>query len=144
MRLFAVILMGIIYITLFVILAYFVSLIAMKKFNKADKLFKYFVIHNFCSFMAVSWLLILINDSFNIYLTSNLNISLFSIFIGIFFIGIIGLDYFVYYHVKKTYQTPLERFGRRLLGMAVSVLFIAISYLFYLGVYDYYILSLIS
>ncbi|MDE5566694.1 MAG: hypothetical protein K2I77_06880 [Anaeroplasmataceae bacterium] len=115
----------------------------LKKYQLADRLFKFLILHGFISFMLLSWSIILTIQSYDIF-SVTLNNTLIGIIV-IFFVLFIGVvDAILYANMKKEYSSAFSKLIRRMGTISVMIWLSIDSFLFYLEIYHFYILSLLA
>lgn len=144
MKLVGLLIASIAFISIIILLLFYAYFVFSKKYRVADRIFKLFVIHSFLSFMLLTWSNIITIQSYDIGLSSSLNFSLIGIAI-IFFVLTIGLlDQIHYKHIKEQYPKRFDRLIRKGGTISLMIWLSLNSYLFYLELYQFSILSLVQ
>lgn len=144
MKLFGLILAMLVFFSLIILLIGYAFFIFSKRYATADRVFKLLILHSFLSFMLLTWSIIMTIQSYDIGLDSSLNNSLIGIAI-LFFVVVIGvLDQFLFKHIQTTYSKWFDRAMRKCGTFCLMIWFSINSYLFYLELYQFCILNLLS
>ena len=144
MKLIGLLVAAIVFISLIGLLLAYAYFVFSKKYESAERLVKFFIIHSFLSFMLLTWANILTIQSYDIFLPSSLNYSIISMSTAFFVFAIGLLDQLHYRHIKAFYPKRFDRIIRKSGSLSLMVWMSLNSYLFYLELYQFYILSLIQ
>lgn len=122
------------------LIAYFIQFFRNKYFT-SDKMLRMFFIQGMITLMILSWLLIIMNNGFNINFYLNIEFEWLLIIIIPIFILVEFIDYLLRKHIKYYYNT-FAIIARFLLPTICIVLFIMNLFVYYFSIhYFIYLLA---
>lgn len=122
------------------LLLYFIQFFK-RKYSNCDKMLRLFFIEGMITLMLLSWLLIIMNNGFNINFFLNIDFGYLLILIIPAFIFIEVIDYLLRKQIKYYYNT-LAIIARFLLPTICIVLFIINLFIYYFSIhYFIYLLA---
>lgn len=144
MKILGLCMFSIVFLSIIILLTYYIVLLALKKFNSADRLVKILFFHLLFSFMMQTWSIIVMNGSFAVSYSGALSVNVLGIMAILTMLLFGSFDYYCFYHIKSKFKNNFDKIMRRMLTIAEILLLVANNYLFYLGVYHFYILQIIG
>lgn len=141
MQIFGLILAIILYCSILMLLGLCTIYAIRKNHETGERLLVILLFHSFFCFAFLTWMLIIINGSFEVILETSFSFTTLGLSFILFAIWIFTLDFVFRRHLRGKYKTKLQHLSRCFLSPSILILTILNSYVFYLGLYHFFLLN---